>query len=136
MAKNNYDGIEVYVSKLTDGTTFKCANGEWNGRFIIEDGVPKMYIEDSITTIHPSHILNIHTDFHIPREAYVYDSVWKSYDIKFTTDRLKELNNLINNEILTNEKLDLVIELIESSIKSLQSTKVYFENYEEESYKI
>jgi len=136
MAKNNYDGIEVYVSKLTDGTTFKCANGEWDGKFVIEDGIPKMHIEDSITTIHPTYMLNIHTDFHIPREAYVYDSVWKSYDIKFTSERLNELHKLINNEILTKEKLKLVNELIESSIKSLESTKLYFENYEEESYKI
>lgn len=136
MAKNNYDGVEVYISKLTEGTTFKCANGEWNGRFVLEDDIPKMYIEDSISTIHPTYILNIHTNSHIPREAYVYDSVWKSYDIKFTSDRLRELYTLINNEILTEEKLKLVNELIDSSIKSLQSTKTYFENYEVEKYKI
>lgn len=135
MGKNNYNGIEVYVSKLKSGTKFDCRNGAWSGVFIVKDGVPKIYVGDYETkTVSSNYVLNISTNEEIPFEAYVFKSVFYAQEFKKESRKLEELYRMINDVLLTEKELGEIVSKIESIIKNLSYLKLKFTDIKPENY--
>lgn len=135
MGKNNYSGIEVYVSKLKDGTRFNCNNGAWSGEFKINNGIPVVVIEeDTIMTASNNKVINISTNEDLPFEAYVYKSVYYAQEFKKESKKLEELYFMIRDVLLTQVELDEIINKIDSTIKHLNYLKSKFVDMEPENY--
>lgn len=135
MAKNNYSGIEVYISKLKTGTKFECKNGHWKGEFRIEEGVPKLIVDGgTIRSISDGYILNISTDEHIPFEAYVYKSVFYAQEFKMESKKLEGLYRMVNDVLLTEKEIMEIGNKIDSIIKNLSYLKEKFKILQPENY--
>lgn len=135
MGKNNYSGVEVYITRMPHNTKFTCHNGVWEGTFIIDDGIPKIKgSDDSLTTIGENQKYNIYTNVEIPKEAYVYESAYIALEIEKLTEQLRSItselfNELINedNRVQLQEKLSSITLAIS---KHSESIKTLNEKYE------
>ncbi len=135
MGKNGYGGTEVYISKLNEGTEFRCNNGAWDGKFIIEDEVPKIIIDGgTVSTISENKVLNITTDEKIPMEAYVYKSVYYAVEFKQESERLNKLYWMIKDVLLTKEELNTIDKNISLCIANLNYIHLKFKEMIPENY--
>lgn len=135
MGKNNYSGVEVYVTRLPHNTKFTCHNGAWEATFINEDGVPKLKGSDgSLTTIGENQKHNIYTNVEIPKEAYVYESAYIALEIEKLTEQLRSVTSELFNELINEDNRAQLQEKLSSIALAInkhgESIKTLNEKYE------
>ncbi|WGT37731.1 hypothetical protein QH639_18095 [Lysinibacillus sp. 1 U-2021] len=135
MGKNSYSGVEVYVSKLKNGTEFRCRNGEWNAKFIVENSIPKIVTSDgTIRTVSKDYKLNISTNEEIPMEAFVYESVYYAFEFKRESEKLHELYCMVKDVLLTDNELNKIDQSINLCIANLNYLRLKYKGMNPENH--
>lgn len=135
MSKNRYGGVEVYVSKLKDGTEFRCRNGEWDAKFIVKNSIPQIVTSDgSMRTVSKDYKLNISTNEEIPMEAYVYSSVYYAFEFKRESEKLHGLYCMVKDVLLTDNELNEIDKSINQCIANLNYIRLKFKEMKPENH--
>lgn len=135
MGRNGYSGVEVYMTKLKDGTKFKQRNGTGEGIFTNTSGYP-VIIDDNGDeyTIPDNYVMNISTQDVIPFEAYVYKSVFYADEIKRESGKLYDLQVKINDVLLNDDELGDVCKALNATISNLKYVMHKFETMDAENH--
>lgn len=135
MGRNGYSGIEVFVTKLNNGTRFTQRNGTGKGVFVNTSGYP-VIIDDNEDeyTIPDNYIMNISTTDVIPFEAYVYSSVFYAEEIRSESEKLNNIQLMIKDTLLTESELSEICMELNSTISNLKYLTCKFESIQAENY--